>query len=75
MFNMRRKIHNIAGAIKEAAYIRVNDPFLNRNFGKFQLSHISLSGRYVVLHQQLGAKPFGARCHSLHMHYFHLWCV
>ena len=26
--------------IKEAMYIRVNDPSLNRNLGKFQLSHV-----------------------------------
>ena len=26
--------------IKEAIYIRVNDPLLNRNLGKFQLPHV-----------------------------------
>ena len=26
--------------IKESIYIRVNNPMLNRNTGKFQLSHI-----------------------------------
>ena len=32
--------NSIARNIKEAIFIRVNDPSLNRNIGKFQLSHI-----------------------------------
>ena len=35
-----REDNNIARNIKEAIFIRVNDPSLNRNIGKFQLSHI-----------------------------------
>ena len=35
-----REHQSIARAIKEAILIRVNDPSLNRNIGKFQLPHI-----------------------------------
>ena len=35
-----REENSIARNIKEAILIRVNDPSLNRNIGKFQLSHI-----------------------------------
>ena len=35
-----REDNNIARNIKEAIFIGVNDPSLNRNIGKFQLSHI-----------------------------------
>ena len=35
-----REDQNIARTIKEAILIRVNDPSLNRNIGKFQLPHI-----------------------------------
>ena len=35
-----REDHNIARAITEAILIRVNDPSLNRNIGKYQLPHI-----------------------------------
>ena len=35
-----REDNSIARNIKEAIFIRVNDPSLNRNTGKFQLSHI-----------------------------------
>ena len=35
-----REYQSIARAIKEAMLIRVNDPSLNRNIGKFQLPHI-----------------------------------
>ena len=35
-----RDDHNIARTIEEAILIRVNDPSLNRNIGKFQLPHI-----------------------------------
>ena len=35
-----RKDQNIARTIKEAILIRVNDPSLNRNIGKYQLPHI-----------------------------------
>ena len=35
-----REDQNIARAIKEAILIRVNNPFLNRNIGKYQLPHI-----------------------------------
>ena len=32
--------HGIARTIKESIYIRVNNPTLNRNIGKFNLHHI-----------------------------------
>ena len=35
-----RESHNIARTIKEAMYIRVKDPSLNRNIVKYHLSHI-----------------------------------
>ena len=35
-----REGHNLARNIKEAIYIRVNNPSLNNNIGKFNLSHI-----------------------------------
>ena len=35
-----RKGNNMARAIKEATYIRVNSPTLNRNIGKYNLLHI-----------------------------------
>ena len=35
-----REDHNIARTIKETILIRVNDPSLNRNIGKYQLPHI-----------------------------------
>ena len=35
-----REDQNFARAIKEAILIRVSDPSLNRNIGKYQLPHI-----------------------------------
>ena len=35
-----REDHNLTRAIKEALCIRVNDPSLNRNIGKYHLPHI-----------------------------------
>ena len=35
-----REEQNLMGAIKEALYIRVNNPSLNRNIGKYNLPHI-----------------------------------
>ena len=35
-----REDNSIARNIKEAIFIRVNDPSFNRNIGKFQLPHI-----------------------------------
>ena len=35
-----REDQNLKRAIKEALFIRVNNPSLNRNIGKFHLSHI-----------------------------------
>ena len=35
-----RKLYSIPRTTREAMKIRVNDPSLNRNIGKFQLSHI-----------------------------------
>ena len=37
---VHREENSIARNIKEAIFIRVNDPSFNRNIGKFQLSHI-----------------------------------
>ena len=35
-----REGNNLARNIKESIYIRVNNPSLNNNIGKFNLSHI-----------------------------------
>ena len=35
-----REDHNIARAVKEAMYIRVNNPTLNRNIGKYNLPNL-----------------------------------
>ena len=35
-----REGHNMARAVKEAMYIRVNNPTLNRNIGKYNLPHL-----------------------------------
>ena len=35
-----REMHNLARNIKESIYIRVNNPTLNNNIGKFNVSHI-----------------------------------
>ena len=35
-----REGHNLATAINEAIYIRVNNPTLNKNVGKYNLQHI-----------------------------------
>ena len=35
-----REVHNLARNIKESIYIRVNNPTLNNNIGKFNLFHI-----------------------------------
>ena len=32
--------HNMVRAIKEAIYIRVNSPILNKNIGKYNVPHI-----------------------------------
>ena len=37
---VERQDQNLKGAIKEALFIKVNNPFLNRNVGKFHLPHI-----------------------------------
>ena len=37
---MGREDHNLIRTIKEALYIRVNNPSLNRNIGKYHLPHI-----------------------------------
>ena len=42
-----RKDQNLTRAIKEVLFIRVNDPSLNRNIGKYHLPHIW----DVVLHK------------------------
>ena len=35
-----REDHGLARTIKESTYIRVNNPTLNRNIGKYNLNHI-----------------------------------
>ena len=35
-----RDLHTLTRTIKEAMFIRANGPSLNRNIGKFQLSHL-----------------------------------
>ena len=37
---VEREDQNLMRTIKEALYIRVNNPSLNRNIGKYHLSHI-----------------------------------
>ena len=40
-FNIiKREDRDLARTIKEAIYIRVNNPSLNRNFGKYHLNHL-----------------------------------
>ena len=45
----------MARNIKEAMYIRVNDPYLNMNLGKFQLPHVwdQVLKDTLTLHLQL----------------------
>ena len=38
--NVRREDQNLIRTIKEAIYIKVNNPSLNRNIGKYHLPHI-----------------------------------
>ena len=38
--NLGREDHDLAKTIKESIYIRVNNPTLNRNVGKYNLNHI-----------------------------------
>ena len=47
-----REDRDLARTIKEAIYIRVNNPSLNRNVGKYHLSHL----RYRVLFNTPGLK-------------------
>ena len=51
-----REGHNLARNIKESIYIRVNNPNLNNNIGKFNLSHIwdrvLLSTKGLTLNKQ-----------------------
>ena len=39
-FIVGREMYNLSRINKEAIYIKVNNPFLNRNIGRYQLSHI-----------------------------------
>ena len=36
----REQLKRVMRTIKEALYIRVNDPSLNRNIGKYHLPHV-----------------------------------
>ena len=53
---MGRERHNLARNIKESTYIRVNNPTLNNNIGKFNLSHIwdrvLLNAKSLTLNRQ-----------------------
>ena len=53
---IEREGHNLARNIKESIYIRVNNPTLNSNIGKFNLSHIwdrvSLNTKGLTLNKQ-----------------------
>ena len=40
LFKEGREGYNLARNIKESIYIRVKNPSLNNNIGKFNLSHI-----------------------------------
>ena len=35
-----REEHNLSRLIKESMFIRVNDPSLNKNIGKYRLPHV-----------------------------------
>ena len=37
---MGREEQNLSRLIKESVFIRVNNPFLNKNIGKYHLPHI-----------------------------------
>ena len=37
---IHKEVHSHSRTIKETIFIRVNDPTLNRNLGKYQLSHV-----------------------------------
>ena len=39
-FSIVGRDQNLARSIKEAIFIRVNDPSLNRNIGRYELPHI-----------------------------------
>ena len=41
--------------------------------GLQSLSTSYSTGRYVVLHKQVGVKPFGTMCHSSHIQWCHQW--
>ena len=53
---LTRERHNLARNIKESIYIRVNNPTLNNNIGKFNLSHIwdrvLLNTKGLILNKQ-----------------------
>ena len=51
-----REDQNMARAIKEAIYIRVNNPTLNRNIGKYNLPHIW--GKVLFSISELKAKKY-----------------
>ena len=40
LFKLRPYVISLAGIIKESLFIRINNPTLNRNMGKFNLPHI-----------------------------------
>ena len=58
-----------SGRFQEAVTFKqmagLSPKFLCHLWGIYIISSYS-AGRYVVLHQQLGVKPFGTRCHSAH---------
>ena len=79
-----REEHGTARTIKESIYIRINNPTLNRNIGKFNLHHIwdsillntlglKIIGKYIV------QPPLGnlSSCHLTPLHSFSqvLWSM
>ena len=57
---------NMAGAIKEAVYIRVNNPTLNGNIGKYSLPHIWDRVLFFHLRTKNKINDFSATTSVLH---------
>ena len=72
-FNIiHKETHSYSRTIKEAMFIRVNDPVLNRNLGKYQLPHIwdSILQETPMLQLKPSSLPFlSTPSHSLLGHH------
>ena len=70
-----REDHGIARTIKESIYIRVNNPTLNRNIGKFNLHHtwdrvpLNTLGIKIKKHAQVIGHAQSTQ-HNTPMHFF-----